>query len=144
MTTIRCQDTVFLTADFDDCVKELHSNRATFQSPLHVTIRPAGLRMGVPEIRLHDLVVEFDETCTTRVAVVAVLAKYGCRERPQGPDASLAGPVVAAASGNGSSPSRTTTKGGYCGGAPPQLGPRSGRPSICAVVSGSRITTRDT
>jgi hypothetical protein len=94
MTPIRCQHTVFLTTDFDDCVKELHSNQAAFQSPLHVTVRPAGLRMGIPEIRLHDLVVEFDETCTTRAAVVAVLAKYGCRERAQGPDASLAGPIA--------------------------------------------------
>jgi hypothetical protein len=95
MTAIRCQDTVFLTTDFDDCVKELRANQATFQAPLHVTVKPAGLRIGVPEIRLHDLVVEFDETRTTRAAVLAVLAPYGCRARPQDPDASPAGPVAA-------------------------------------------------
>jgi hypothetical protein len=94
MTTIRCQDTVFLTMNFDDCVKELRANQAIFQPPLHVTVSPPGLRIGVPEIRLHDLVVEFDETRTTRAAVLAVLAKYGCHERPQDRDASSGGPVA--------------------------------------------------
>jgi hypothetical protein len=34
MTIIRCQDSVFLTTDFDDCKKELRANQATFQHPL--------------------------------------------------------------------------------------------------------------
>jgi hypothetical protein len=34
------------------------------------------------------------ETRTTRAAVVSVLAKYGCQERPQGWDTSFGGPVV--------------------------------------------------
>jgi hypothetical protein len=95
MTPIRCQDTVFLTMDFDNCVKELRDNHATFQAPLHVTI-PPGKRFGVPRIRAHDLIVEFEETRTTRAAVVSVLAKYGCQERPQNWDTSFAGPVVPA------------------------------------------------
>ena len=56
MTAIRCQDTVFLTTDFDDCVQELRANQATFQAPLHVTVSPPGRRIGVPQIRVHDLV----------------------------------------------------------------------------------------
>jgi hypothetical protein len=83
MTPIRLQDTAFVTTDFDNCVKELGANHATFQIPLHVTIAP-GRRFGVPQIRVHEVVVEFDETRTTRAAVVSVLARYGCRERPQG------------------------------------------------------------
>jgi hypothetical protein len=94
MATIRCQDTVFLTTDFDNCVSELRASHAAFQAPLHVTI-PAGRRVGVPRIRVHDLVVEFDETRTTRDAVASILAKYGCRERPQDADASPAGPAAA-------------------------------------------------
>jgi hypothetical protein len=49
--------------------------------------------VGIPQIRVHDLIVEFDETRTTRAAVVSILAKYGCRERPQGRDASPGGPL---------------------------------------------------
>jgi hypothetical protein len=30
MTTIRCQDTVFRTTHFDDCVKELQAIQANF------------------------------------------------------------------------------------------------------------------
>jgi hypothetical protein len=93
MTPIRCQDTVFLTMDFDNCVKELKTNHAIFQTPLHVTI-PPGKRFGVPRIRAHDLIVVFDETRTTRAAVVSVLAKYGCQERSQGWDTSFGGLVV--------------------------------------------------
>jgi hypothetical protein len=93
MTPIRIQDTVFFTTDFDNCVNELSANYANFQAPLRVTIPPAR-RFGVPQIRAHDLVVEFDETRTTRAAVMAVLAKYGCHERPQDLDASLGGPVL--------------------------------------------------
>jgi hypothetical protein len=93
MTPLRCHDTVFLTTDFDDCVNELRANHATFQAPLRVTYSALARRVGVPQLRAHDLVVEFDETRTTRAAVVAVLAKYGCHERPQGSDASPAGPV---------------------------------------------------
>ena len=88
MTPIRRQDTVFLTIDYDNCVNELRANHATFQAPLHVTI-PPGKRFGGPRIRAHDLIVEFDETRTTRAAVVSVLAKYGCQERPQGRDTSF-------------------------------------------------------
>jgi len=91
MTAIRCQDTAFLTTDFDNCVKELRANQASFQAPLHVTVSPPASRVGVPQIRAHDLVVAFDETRTRRAAVVAVLAKYGCRERSQGSDASAGG-----------------------------------------------------
>ena len=88
MTPIRLQDRVFFATDFDNCVNELRTNHATFQAPLHVTI-PPGRRFGVPQIRAHNLVVEFDETRTTRDAVLAVLAKYGCQERPQDSDATL-------------------------------------------------------
>jgi hypothetical protein len=95
MTAIRCQDTVFLATDFDNCVNELRANHATYQAPLHVTCRPPGRRVGVPEIRVHELVVEFDETRTTRATVVAVLAKYGCHEQVQDSDACPAGPVTA-------------------------------------------------
>ena len=91
MTPIRCQDTVFHTKDFDNCVNELSANHAAFQAPLRVTGSPPASRVRVPEIRVHDLVVEFDETRTTRDAVVAVLAKYGCYERPQDSDASPRG-----------------------------------------------------
>jgi hypothetical protein len=49
----------------------------------------------VSQIRAHELVVEFDETRTTRATVVAVLAKYGCHERVQGLGASSGGPVPA-------------------------------------------------
>jgi hypothetical protein len=83
MNPIRLQDTVFFTTDFDNCVNELRANHATFQVPLHVTI-PPGKRFGVPQIRVHEVVVEFDETRTTRAAVVSILASYGCHERPQG------------------------------------------------------------
>jgi hypothetical protein len=92
MTHIRLPDTVFFTTDFDNCVHELRANHATFQAPLHVTIPPAR-RFGVPQIRVHELVVECDETRTTRATVVAVLAKYGCHERVQDSDASPGGPV---------------------------------------------------
>ena len=91
MTPIRCQDTVFHTKDFDNCVNELSAKHATFQAPLRVTSSPPASRVRVPEIRVHDLVVEFDETRTTRDAVVAVLAKYGGDERPQDSDASPRG-----------------------------------------------------
>ena len=91
MTPIRCQDTVFHTKDFDNCVNELSANLAAFQAPLRVTGSPPASRVRVPQIRVHDLVVEFDETRTTRDAVVAVLAKYGCHERPQDSDASPRG-----------------------------------------------------
>jgi hypothetical protein len=94
MTAIQCQDTVLLTTDFDDCVKELRANQANFQAPLHVTIPPPR-RFGVPCIRAHDLVVEYDEAQTTKTAVLTVLAKYGCRERQQDRDDSSAGPVPA-------------------------------------------------
>jgi hypothetical protein len=93
MTPIRLQDTVFFTTGFDNCVNELSANHANFQAPLHVTIPPAR-RFGVPQLRAHDLVVEFDETRTTRAAVMAVLAKYGCHERPQDLDASPGGRVL--------------------------------------------------
>jgi len=91
MTPIRCQDTVFHTKDFDNCVNELSANLAAFQAPLRVTGSPPASRVGVPEIRVHDLAVEFDVTRTIRDAVVAVLAKYGCHERPQDSDASPRG-----------------------------------------------------
>ena len=91
MTPIRCQDTVFHLMAFDNCVNELSANHATFQAPLRVTGNPPASRVRVPEICVHDLVVEFDETRTTRDAVVAVLAKYGCHERPQDSDASPRG-----------------------------------------------------
>jgi hypothetical protein len=94
MTPSRLPDTAFFTTDFDDCVNELRANRATFQAPLHVTVPPAR-RVGVPQIRVHELVVEFDETRTTRAAVMAVLAKYGCHERAQDSDASPGRPVPA-------------------------------------------------
>lgn len=94
MTPIRLQDTVFFTTDFDNCVNELSANHANFQAPLHVTIPPAR-RVGVPQIRVHELVVEFNETRTTRATVVAVLAKYGCQERVQDSDAFPGGPVAA-------------------------------------------------
>jgi hypothetical protein len=93
MTPIRCQDTVFLTTDFDDCVRELRAHHATFQAPLRCTCRPPASRVGVPQVRAHDLVVEFDETRTRRAAVVSTLAKYGCRERPQGGDTPPVGPL---------------------------------------------------
>jgi len=92
MTPIRLQDTVFFTTDFDNCVNELRANHATFQAPLHVTIPPAR-RVGVPQIWVHDLVVEFDETRTTRASVAAVLATYGSHERPQDSDTSPGGPA---------------------------------------------------
>ena len=92
MTHIQCQDTVFLTTDFDACVKELRANSANFQTPLHITIPPDS-RFGVPLFRAHELVVEFDETRTTRAAVASILAKYDCRERSQGWDASSGGPA---------------------------------------------------
>jgi hypothetical protein len=82
MTPIRCQDIVFLTTDFDDCVNELRSSHATFQAPLHATCSPPDKRVGIPQIRVQDLVVEFDETRATRAAIVSILAKHGCRERP--------------------------------------------------------------
>ena len=88
MTPIRCQDTVFHPKHFDNCVNELSANHAAFQTPLRVTGSPPASRVGVPEIRVHDLAVEFDVTRTIRDAVVAVLAKYGCHERPQDSDAS--------------------------------------------------------
>jgi hypothetical protein len=50
--------------------------------------------MGVPEIRFHDLAVEYDETRTTRAAVVSILARYGCRERPQDGGASPGAPLA--------------------------------------------------
>lgn len=81
MTAIRCQDTVFFTTDFDRCVEDLRANQATFQTPLHVSVMSSGRRFGVPQIWVHELAVEFDEARTTRAAVVAVLAKYGCHER---------------------------------------------------------------
>jgi hypothetical protein len=95
MTAIQCQDTVFLTTDFDDCVKELRDNHASFQAPLHVTVCAPVLRVGVPQIRLHDLVVELDEARTTKAAVLAVLAKYGCRERRHSSDPFSGGPAPA-------------------------------------------------
>jgi len=91
MTAIRCKDTAFLTADFDNCVNELRANQATFQAPLHVTLSPPAGRVGVPQLRVHDLVVAFDETMTSRTAVVAVLDKYGCHERPQSSEGSPGG-----------------------------------------------------
>jgi len=91
MTPIRCQDTVFHTKDFDNCVNELSANHVTFQVSLLVTGSPPASRVRVPQIRVHDLVVEFGEPRTTRDAVVAVLAKYGCHERPQDSDASPRG-----------------------------------------------------
>ena len=92
MTHIQCQDSVFLTTDFDACVKELSADSANFQTPLHITI-PPGKRCSVPLIRAHELVVEFDGTRTTRAAVASILAKYDCRERSQGWDASSGGPA---------------------------------------------------
>jgi hypothetical protein len=83
---------MLFTTDFDNCVNELRANYATFQAPLHVTIPPAR-RFGVPQIWVHDLVVEFDETRTTTDAVVAVLAKYGCQERPLDSGASPGGRI---------------------------------------------------
>jgi hypothetical protein len=94
LTHIQLQDTAFFSTDFDNCVNELRANHATFQAPLHVTIPPAR-RLGVPQIRVHELVVEFDETRTTSATVVAVLAKYGCHERVLDSDASPGGPVPA-------------------------------------------------
>jgi hypothetical protein len=94
MTHIRLKDTVFFTTDFDNCVNELRANHANFQAPLHVTISPAR-RVGIPQIRVHELVVEFNEARTTRATVVAVLAKYGSHERVQDSDASPGGPVPA-------------------------------------------------
>jgi hypothetical protein len=82
---------VFHTKDFDNCVNELSANYAAFRVPLRVTGSSPASRVRVPEIRVHDLVVEFDETRTTRDAVVAVLTKYGCHERPQHSDASPGG-----------------------------------------------------
>jgi|SRR5947209_7479468 len=92
MTTIRCRDTVFSTTDFDNCVNELRANQASFQAPLHVTI-PRSRRFGVPQIRVHELVAEFDEARSTRAAVVAILAKYGCHEGVQSSDGPCGGPV---------------------------------------------------
>ena len=83
---------MFLTTNFDACVEELRANSANFQTPLHITI-PPGRRWSVPLIRAHELVVEFDETRAPRSAVASILAKYGCRERSQGWDASSRGPV---------------------------------------------------
>ena len=88
MTPRRCQDTVFHPMAFDNCVNELSANHVTFQVSLLVTGSPPASRVRVPQIRVHDLVVEFDVTRTIRDAVVAVLAKYGCHERPQDSDAS--------------------------------------------------------
>jgi hypothetical protein len=82
---------VFHPKHFDNCVNELSANHAAFQAPLLVTGSPPASRVRVPQIRVHDLVVEFDETRTARDAVVAVLAKYGCHERPQDSDASPRG-----------------------------------------------------
>jgi hypothetical protein len=92
MTSIRCQDTVFLTTDFDTCVSELRASHAAFQAPLHATI-PPGRRFGVPRIRAHDLIVEFDETRIPRAAVLSILAKYGCHERVPAWGASPGGAV---------------------------------------------------
>jgi hypothetical protein len=91
MTPIRCQATVFHTKDFDNCVNEPSAKYAAFRAPLCVTGSPPASRVRVPEIRVRDLVVEFDETRTIRDAVVAVLEKSGCHERPQEPDASPRG-----------------------------------------------------
>ena len=82
---------MFHTKDFDNCVNELGANHAAFRAPLRVTGNPPASRVRVPEICVHDLVVEFDETRTIRDTVVAVLSKYGCHERPQDSDASPRG-----------------------------------------------------
>ena len=83
MTTIRCQDAFILTTDFDACEKELNASHATFQTPLHVTCGQAARRAVIPCIRVHGLAIDFDETRTTKCAVVAVLAKYGFRLQRQ-------------------------------------------------------------
>jgi hypothetical protein len=83
MTTIRCQDAFILTTDFDACAKELNASHAAFQTPLHVTCGEAARRAVIPCIRVHGLAIEFDESKSTKSAVVAVLAKYGFRLQPQ-------------------------------------------------------------
>ena len=83
MTTIRCQDAFILTTDFDGCENELNASHATFQTPLHVTCGQAARRAVIPCIRVHGLAIDFDETRTTKSAVVAILAKYGFRLQPQ-------------------------------------------------------------
>jgi hypothetical protein len=94
MTPVRCQDTVFRTKDYDNCVNELSANHVAFQAPLRVTGSPPASSVRVPEIRVHDLVVDFDERRTTSDAVAAVLAKYGCYERSQDLDTPSRGPVL--------------------------------------------------
>ena len=83
MTTIRCQDAFILTTDFDGCENELNASHGTFQTPLHVTCGQGARRAVIPCIRVHGLAIDFDETRTTKSAVVAILAKYGFRLQPQ-------------------------------------------------------------
>jgi len=83
MMRIRCQDTEFATINFDACEKELQVNQARFQTPLHLSSGIITRRASVPCIRLHDLVVEFDETKTPRTRLLSLLLRYGCRERAQ-------------------------------------------------------------
>ena len=83
MTTIRCQDAFILTTDFDACAKELNASHAAFQTPLRVTCGQAARRAVIPCICVHGVAIDFDETRTTKSAVVAVLAKYGFRLQPQ-------------------------------------------------------------
>jgi hypothetical protein len=83
MTTIRCQDAFILTTDFDACEKELNARHAAFQTPLHVTCGQAAKRAVIPCIRVHGAAIEFDETRTSKSAVMAVLSKYGFRLQPQ-------------------------------------------------------------
>jgi hypothetical protein len=56
---------VFHPNHFDNCVNELSANHATYQAPLRVTGSPPASRVRVPQIRVHDLVVEFDETSSS-------------------------------------------------------------------------------
>jgi hypothetical protein len=69
MTPIRCQDTVFHPMAFDNCVNELSAKHATFQAPLRVTGSPPARRVRVPQIRVHDLVVDREERQRLRVRV---------------------------------------------------------------------------
>jgi hypothetical protein len=79
MRTIRCHTMTFSFPGFKDCEEELHARGAWFKHPLRISVR-----LSPPSIRVHDPIVELDETRATRAAVLSVLAKYGGLELQSG------------------------------------------------------------
>jgi hypothetical protein len=81
MTTINCEDRVFVDTDFRSFGNELYSKHAKLQTPVNCS-KPQKSKNGIVYILVLDPVIEFDDTLVPKADIEAIMTKYKIRERP--------------------------------------------------------------